>query len=191
MHARRLARSGALASAAALAATLLVAALAPSSAEAKLVAPHSKCAGQQNAKAPGAKQERALRCLIEYARRHAASGKLRPKSSLERAAGRKASDVMDCGLSHTACGKPADLYPKRYGYTSGASSWQWGENLAWGKRRKGTARQVLKAWLGSPPHRAAMLDRSFEHLGIGLRRGSFSGSRRAAVWALELGCRGC
>jgi hypothetical protein len=28
-------------------------------------------------------------------------------------------------------------------------------------------------------------------MGLGLRRGSFNGNGNAAVWALELGCRGC
>ena len=41
---------------------------------------------------------------------------------------------MQCGFSHTACGRPADLYARRYGYTA-ASSWRWGENLALGPRQ--------------------------------------------------------
>jgi hypothetical protein len=36
-----------------------------------------------------------------------------------------------------------------------------------------------------------MLDGSFEHIGIGLRRGRFNGSSNAAAWVLVIGCRGC
>ena len=107
--------------------------------------------------------------------------------ALERAAGRKVGDLFDCGFSHTACGRSFDTYPKRFGYASG-TSWKLGENLAWGRRDKGSARRVLKAWLRSPPHRATMLDGSFEDIGIGLRRGRFNGSSNAAVWVLEIGC---
>ena len=50
---------------------------------------------------------------------------------------------------------------------------------------------ALNAWLESPPHRETLLTGSFEHLGIGLRRGGFSGHDNAAVWVLQVGCRGC
>ena len=130
-----------------------------------------------------------MRCLINYVREEAGAGDLDSENSLERAAKRKSGDVMDCGFSHTACGNPADLYPRRFGYFTG--SFQWGENLAWGSGEDGSAREVVKAWLNSPPHREAMLGDSYEHVGIGLRRGTFSGRDDTAVWVLEIGCHGC
>ena len=105
-----------------------------------------------------------MRCLINYARNHTGSSGLGSSKSLERAAGEKAGDVMRCGFSHTACGNPADLYARRYGYTA-ASSWQWGENLAWGRGDRGTAREIMRAWLNSPPHRETMLRGSFDDAG--------------------------
>ncbi len=130
-----------------------------------------------------------MRCLINFARHASGAGTVRSDRALERAAGHKAGDVARCGLSHSACGQPADVYPRRFGYTSG--SFQWGENLAYGRGKRGSARKVLKAWLGSPPHRATLLRGSYEHLGLGLRRGRFSGQRNVGVWVLQLGCRGC
>jgi uncharacterized protein YkwD len=172
-------------------AALAIAAIATTQASAAgLVAPRSDCKGQKNVKAPEAQQERAMRCLINYARNHSGSHDVGSSKSLEKAAGVKAGDVMQCGFSHTACGRPADLYARRYGYTS-ASSWGLGENLAVGRGKRGSARKVLKAWLHSPPHREAMLRGSFDDAGLGLRRGSFSGHRNMAVWVLELGCHGC
>jgi uncharacterized protein YkwD len=155
-----------------------------------LVAPRSECKAQKNIKAPERQQEEAMRCLINYARSNSGAGSLGSSKSLERAAGQKSGDVMRCGFSHTACGRPADLYARRYGYTSG-SSWGWGENLAVGRGKRGSARKVLKAWLHSPPHREAMLRGSFDDAGIGLKRGRFGGHRNTAVWVLELGCHGC
>ena len=129
-------------------------------------------------------------CLINYARAHAGAGRVSPQRELEKAAGRKAGDVMRCGFSHNACGRPADTYARRFGYM-GASSWSWGENLAWGRGDLGSARNILKAWLNSPPHRSTMLTGSFEHLGLGLKRGTFSGHSNVAVWAMQVGCHGC
>src|SRR5262245_31075007 len=133
-----------------------VASIGTATAAANLVAPGSKCPGQQNTHASEHDQQKAMLCLINYARRHANSGGVNSNHELERAAGRKAGDVMRCGFSHTACGNPADLYAHRFGYTGGGS-WSWGENLAWARGRGGTARNTLKDWLNSPPHRYTML----------------------------------
>lgn len=127
-----------------------------------------------------------MKCLINYARSQAGLGGLGSDRALERAAGRKSRDVMSCGFSHTACGNAADLYIHNFGYTSGTSGWRWGENLAYGKGKRGTPRQILQAWLRSSPHRETMLTGSFDDVGIGLRI-----RNGLAVWALELGCRGC
>jgi uncharacterized protein YkwD len=154
------------------------------SAEASLVAPRSKCAGQANVKAPEPRQEDAMRCLINYARDHSGSGGLNSHRRLERASGSKVGDVVKCGFSHTACGNPPDLYPRRFGYISG--SFQFGENLGQGKGKLGSARNVLQAWLNSPPHRSTMLRGSFDDLGLGLKRHGKMG-----VWVLQVGCRGC
>jgi uncharacterized protein YkwD len=173
----------------AVAAASAGAALTTATADARLVAPSSKCDGQTNTRAPEKVQEKAMRCLINYARDEAGARRLDSERPLERAAGRKSGDVMRCGFSHTACGNAADLYTRRFGYSTG--SFQWGENIAWGAGARGSAREVLKAWLNSPPHRETMLRGSFEDAGIGLRRGGFSGYGDAAVWVLQVGCHGC
>jgi uncharacterized protein YkwD len=166
-------------------AALITTTLITTTVEAGLVTKSSKCAGQSDAGAPERAQEKAMRCLINSARDRLGARGVDSNGALERAAGHKVGDVMRCGFSHTACGQPADLYAHRFGYTS-ASSWQWGENLAYGNGKRGTARKVFAAWLDSEPHREAMLNGSFEDLGVGLRR---SGDK--AVWVLQLGCRGC
>lgn len=155
--------------------------------QAKNLAPPSECPGQRNAKAPEPKQERAMECLLDRARSTATSR----HPALERAAGRKVRDVFKCGFSHNACGRPFDDWPKRVGYTARTSGWKLGENLAWGYDKRGSARQVFKAWLASPPHHEIIMRTDFEHFGIGLKRGTFAGNPRTAVWVLQMGCRGC
>ena len=157
---------------------------------ASLVAPTSACDGQNTVHEAKRVQEKAMRCLINYARQHSGMHGVGSSHSLERAASRKSGDVMQCGFSHTACGRPADLYAQRYGYTS-ASSWMWGENLAWGRGEEGTPRAIMRAWLHSPPHRETMLTHSFDDAGISVRRGNFSGQHNVGLWVLEIGCHGC
>ena len=175
----------------ALACAVSMLAIAAPGASADLLAPRSACPGQQNIDATEHLQEDALRCLIAHARERAGVQRLGSNSSLERSAGRKAGDVMRCGFAHTACGNSADKWAHEYGYSSGTSSWRFGENLAWGRGKRGSARNVLEAWFRSSPHRATLFTGSFEHLGIGLRRGGFAGHRNASVWVLQVGCRGC
>lgn len=167
----------------------VLAALALQSADqaraADLLPPTDACPGQQNPRAPEPRQEDGMHCLVQHARSQAWVGSVSSQRALERAAGRKAGDVVHCGFSHTACGKPADHYVHQFGYSSG-NSWQWGENLAWGNGPTGTARSVLKAWLQSEPHRQTLLSGVYEHVGLGLKR---SGGR--SYWVLQLGCRGC
>ena len=155
--------------------------------DAALVASRSACPGQTNIHAPEPVQEQALRCLIDRIR----GGRLellRGAGTRRRAQGRR---HLRLRLQPHGLRPPVDGYAKRFGYTSGTSSWRLGENLAWGKRKRGSARNALKAWLNSPPHRATLLSGSFEHIGVGLKRGRFGGNPHAAVWVLQIGCRGC
>lgn len=170
----------------------LIALIAPATALARAPqsplepASRSGCGPADSGHAPERAQETALRCLINRVRDRAGVQNLASHKALERAAGGKVGDVADCGLSHTACGNAADSWARKTGYINGKGSWMWGENLAQGKRGRGTARSVLKAWLHSPPHRQTLLTGAFEHLGIGFKRKGNTG-----VWVLQVGCHGC
>ena len=123
---------------------------------ASLVALMSTCDGQTRCTRLNRVQETAMRRLINYAREHSGMHGVGSSHSLERAASRKSGDVMNCGFSHTACGRPADLYAQRYGYTS-ASSWMWARTWPGGRGERSTPRAIMRAWLHSPPHRETML----------------------------------
>ena len=56
------------------------------------------------------------------------------------------------------------------GYGSAKSS---GENIAYGTRV--TARQIVDMWMNDAPHRANILNRSFQHIGVGAATGSPNG----------------
>lgn len=53
------------------------------------------------------------------------------------------------------------IYSSRLGF-------EVGENIGWGSLWLGTPRAVVAAWMGSPDHRANILDRRFRDTGIGV-----------------------
>jgi uncharacterized protein YkwD len=61
-----------------------------------------------------------------------------------------------------------------------------GETLAWSSRCG--ARQFVRMWLHSPPHRAVLLSRSFRRIGVGRRVGSL-GAQRACIVTADFASR--
>ena len=125
------------------------------------MAPRADCKAQSNHKAPEPRQEDAMRCLINYARQQVGAGGIGHEPQARARGGRKVGDVVDCGLSHTACGKPAFYYPERFGYTRG--SWRAGREPRRRSRQAGHGAQgdEAVAELGHPM-RDTMLGGSFE-----------------------------
>jgi uncharacterized protein YkwD len=72
-----------------------------------------------------------------------------------------------------------DLGSRLAGY--GARGPLYGENLAWGKGEKATARGIIRGWLASPSHRANLLRPGWTRIGIGHRTGTFLGYAGATV----------
>ena len=154
----------------------------------RLTAPGHVCPGQGNAKARTKKQIQAMRCLINYARKRSGLWRLRKSKQLDRSAARKSRDMVRCrSFAHSACGRDFTYWMHRVGYA--ARCWSGGENIAWGQHRRGSARQIFIAWLRSPGHRANMLSRGFNALGIGLRKARFQGYPGARVWTTHFGKR--
>jgi uncharacterized protein YkwD len=50
-------------------------------------------------------------------------------------------------------------------------TWRVGENLYYGSGPLGTPRRVVRGWMESPSHRAAILDPAFTQVGVGLALG--------------------
>ena len=56
----------------------------------------------------------------------------------------------------------------RYGYTrEGYSYWKAGENIYYGAGLYSSPYLVVKAWMGSPGHRAVILTKTFRDIGMG------------------------
>lgn len=154
-----------------------------------LVAPKSKC-GDASGFRKKAAARRSMVCLTNFARRRKGLKRYRVNPKLTRSAGRKASDILRCDdFSHTACGRPFLFWFDRYGYTK-RPGWSAGENIAWGSGSFGNSRSIFRAWLKSPSHRRAILEKDYAEIGIGIRKGRLTGVRGARVWVQHFGRRG-
>ena len=169
---------------AAIVATAVLAAPAPAVAPARLLAPVSLCRGQSDSSAPAAVQQKAILCLVDFARRRARMPPLRRSPLLMRAAARKADDLVRCGqFSHTACGLDFTTRISEAGYRYGEA----GENIAMGPSAVGSPRAIMLAWLRSSEHRRNLIDPGYRDQGIAMMAGSMPGYPDAHVWVNEFG----
>jgi uncharacterized protein YkwD len=137
--------------------------------------------------APPAVQTRALRCLINWARRHGGQPTLRRSPELDRSAGLRAGEIRRCqDFSHTPCGEPFIAVFQLVGYPLSSV----GENLAWGQGRLGTARATMAGWLASPEHRQNLFEADWRDLGLArVRARSLFGRPNVTVWVAQFGRR--
>jgi uncharacterized protein YkwD len=76
------------------------------------------------------------------------------------------------------------------GYIKRRRDWELGEAIAWAQQPLDTPATLMRAWLGSPEHRAIILDRHFRDVGIGVTAGLTDGSGGLGATAvLDFGFR--
>jgi uncharacterized protein YkwD len=146
------------------------------------LAPAGTCAAADDAAAPVAAQTRAVACLVNWARRQERRSRLLRRAVLTRAAELKGQSVASCGqFSHTPCGAPVTSGVNAAGYRYAT----FGENLFAGTGSV-TPRDVVTAWLQSPPHRANMLSSRFRHVGAApVHAPGLLGGADAVVWTAQ------
>ena len=157
---------------------------------AALLAPSGTCgaaADQSGLDLPTA--ELAMQCLTNYARAQQGLAPLQLNQTLNAAGAAKlASDLSCAEFSHTPCGQPFDVVFATY--IQGATSYEIGENIAWGTGSYGTPRQTMNGWLHSTGHRENILTAAYTELGIGYVPGqNFQGYGGATLWSQEFGTR--
>ena len=146
------------------------------------------------ARCPGADQpvgesgtgdaERTVKCLLE-ARRD--GGGLDRDGRLDDAAAAHNRHMLETGcFEHECPGEPSvEGRVRRSGYGDGADRFGYGEVLATGSM---TPAEAVRAWMDSPSHRQAILDRSFEDVGIAVARGTPRGGP-GVTYTVDLGYR--
>lgn len=136
-----------------------------------------------------------MRCLINYARKHRGLRPLPANRALARSAAIKAERVLACNdYAHRPCGDDLMRSFVRAGYRRPGHPIAAEEDINWGNGADGTrygddesARATMRAWLASPPHRAAIFGRHCEQ-GIARQVGALDGER-GVVWVAQFGCR--
>jgi uncharacterized protein YkwD len=131
----------------------------------------------------------AMQCLTNYARAQECLAPLQPNTTLNAAGQAKLERNISCAeFSHTPCGQPFDTVFSSY--VQGATSYQIGENIAWGTGSYGTPRQAMNGWVHSAGHRENILTAAYSELGIGYLPGqTFQGYDGATLWSQEFGLR--
>jgi uncharacterized protein YkwD len=176
--------------AAVLAALFSGAARAADDPYATLLAPSAACgpaSDQLNLDAQTAQQ--AMLCFTNFARAQSGLAPLTLSATLTTAGNAKLASDISCGVfSHEPCGVPFDAVFSTY--TQGATSFQIGENIAWGTSTAGTPRAIMSAWLHSAGHRENILTPEFREVGIGyVGNQLFQGYSGAALWSQQFGVR--
>lgn len=145
------------------------------------LAPAGACAASADAAAGAAVQARAITCLLNWARAQDRRVRLTQRPALRRAAALKGERVASCvQFSHTPCGTSVTAAVQAAGYRYSS----FGENLFAGTWGQVSARDVVRAWLQSPPHRANLLHPGFRDVGAAPARApGLLGDGDAVVWA--------
>jgi uncharacterized protein YkwD len=147
----------------------------------------ASCAGQGNASAPAAAQEKAMLCLVNHARANRGLAPLAAPAVLAKSASRKSGDILRCDdFSHEACGREVGYWPEQLGYGGCV-----GENIAYAAGRTATPRAIFRLWMNSQGHRENILGSSYDDIGIGLQVGELEGFSGAHVWTQQFGIRDC
>jgi uncharacterized protein YkwD len=134
---------------------------------------------------------KAILCLVNKERNARGLPDLDRNRKLQKAAQRH-NDRMDgtgC-FAHECPGEPAlDVRLDDY-LTGGLSAWGIGENVAWGSGDYGTPASIVQAWMDSTGHRANILSRDWEEIGVGFSAGSpSSGNSDAGIYTTDFGLR--
>lgn len=124
---------------------------------------------------------KAIRCVVNKER----GPNLEPRDQLKKAAQNHTSYMRKQRCRAHECPGEASVYERirRTGYFNGASSYAYSEVIA-SARDEASPRDIVRMWMASPSHHAALMSRSYEHLGVGV-----SVTRRSGVYTIDLGSR--
>ena len=137
-----------------------------------------------------AEARRAIVCVINNKRQAHGVSSLKVTKPLQKAGGRHARTMLASKCFDHQCGGEPPLASRvqNTGYLPCNCSWGLGENIAWGKKSRGSPGRIVDAWMQSPPHRSTLLNGSFNHIGIGVAWGSpWNSGMRAATYAADFG----
>jgi uncharacterized protein YkwD len=178
---------------AALAVTAPAATAAPKAKRISAKAAVAACPAADDAPTSGSttEAERTVLCLVNLERTRRGLDRLRSNGRLADAAVRHSRDMVRRRyFSHVSPGGGTmGERIRETGYLRSARGYSLGENLAWGTGELATPLKIVEAWMKSPGHKANILHRSFDELGVGLVLGA-PGRDGGATYTTNFGRRG-
>jgi uncharacterized protein YkwD len=142
--------------------------------------------GAGTASAATMKPRAVLRQDINAVRRQFGLGAVRPSAVLHLIALHHSDDMINRDyFAHTSpSGRTFGDRIISSGFVRGYS-WAGGETLAWGTGTMSGPLTTVRAWLGSPDHRAILLSPKWTRIGIARSCGRFLGHVGACVWTAD------
>ncbi|MDQ3740050.1 MAG: CAP domain-containing protein [Actinomycetota bacterium] len=140
-----------------------------------------------------AQLEHTVLCLVNRERTSRGLSRLRANDRLERAArGHSRNMVARNFFAHDSLGGASVLdRVKRRGYRS-SGRLMVGENIAWGSGSYATPAEIVDGWMNSSGHRANILHRAWDEIGVGVAVGAPrpTHGQPAATYTTDFGARG-
>ena len=130
-------------------------------------------------------------CLLNHERAARGLLPLSPEATLESAATSYAQAMVQQRFFGHVSPAGQTITDRLASYVGPALDYVTGENLAWGEGAFATPSAIVKQWMESEGHRAKILNRNFEQIGVGIVGGTPSGGLPAvsATYTTEFGAR--
>jgi uncharacterized protein YkwD len=156
-------------------------------------APASSCPGADAmpvAASPATARSATL-CLLNNERAANGLPPLTGQSQLDSAATSYSQAMVQQRFFNHTSPSGETLQDRLSAYISGVSTWDIGENLAWGESSYATPAAVVAGWMRSDGHRANILNTSFREVGIGVAAGTPGGAppESSATYTADFGSR--
>jgi uncharacterized protein YkwD len=138
-----------------------------------------------------AQVERTVLCLVNRERTSRGLRSLRSSSKLARAAAGHSHDMVRRGyFDHVSPGgSTMQERIQATGWLSGARSFAFGENLAWGNGELASPLSIVQSWMSSAGHKRNILTAKFSELGVGIALGTPRGAG-GATYTTNFGAKG-
>jgi len=122
---------------------------------------------------------KAVLCLINKQRRRHGARPLKRQRQQAKAAGKHNRRMVRRRCFSHQCPGESDLTKRlvKARYLPCGCSWGIAENIAYGSGGLGSPRKIVAAWMHSSEHRANILNRSYEHIGIAVASGTPASGR--------------
>lgn len=133
------------------------------------------------------KLNKAILCLVNQERTKRGLKALRSNKKLAKAAKKHTKQMVKTNCLDHQCGGEPNLQGRIRGYLSGARQYAYGEDVGCAT----TAAKMVSRWMGSPLHRANILNKKFKDAGVGSSQGRVSSrcSKNYATFTIVFGFR--